>query len=339
MPFPLPPLGVTASLAPFAAIAIIMIGITIFVLGKVLPADGRPPLITQMALALAVLGGGSVLLLSLVFVFLNPDGASAWTWVLLAFNFMMMGPAGLWFIGLVIFRDRRVRPRDWTWPAALAVVTTGSEVLMGFLFALGGETAPEPVVSTLALGVSSVWFFWSMAAIMSALVVWAPLARVERYALVALTASAVVGPWVTAFPVVGGLAMTALMVAIFAVLVGTLARRDSVRPEEVGLLVGLAAAFLAMALAGFALVAAGGSPPAVLAFGTVMAVVMTVEIAYLVHRYYAGSNERPWIGRAVAPEDGWGGRRHGARARESPIVSDVSGSLGDAAPLSDGDAA
>ena len=298
MQFPLPPLGVTASLAPFAAIALMMIGVAIFVFGKVLPSDGRPPLVTQMALALAVLGGGSVLLLSLVFVFLNSDGTSAWTWVLLSFNFMMMGPAGLWFIGLIVFRDRRVAERDWTWPASIAVVTTGSEVLMGFLFALGGETAPVSTLGTLALGVSSVWFFWSMAAIMSALVVWAPLARVERYALVALTLSAVIGPWVTTYPTVGGLLMTVLMVAVFGLLVRNLSRRAAVRPEEVGLLIGLAGAFLAMAIAGLGLAATGGSAWAVLGFGAVMAVVMSVEIAYLLRRYYVGSVEVPWISRA-----------------------------------------
>ncbi|MGI0155375.1 MAG: hypothetical protein ACREDE_04490 [Thermoplasmata archaeon] len=293
----------TASLAPFAAIAILMIGITIFVFGKVLPADGRPPLVTQMALALAVIGGGSVLLLSLVFVFLNPDGTTAWTYVLLAFNFMMMGPAGLWFIGLVVFQDRRVRVQDWSWPVALALITVGSEVLMGFLFAVGGESGVAAVLPTLALGVSSVWFFWSMAAIMTALIVWAPLARVERLALVALTLSAVIGPWVTSFPVVGGLAMTVLMVAVFGTLVRAMSTRALVRPQEVGLLIGLAVAFLATAVAGLALVATNGSAAAVLAYGTVMAVVMSVEIAYLVRRYYDGTSERAWVARSASSED------------------------------------
>ncbi len=303
MQFPLPPLGVTTSLAPFAAIAIAMIAVTIFVLGKALPSDGRPPLVTQMALCLTVIGGGSVLLLALVFVFLNPDGVTAWTWVLLAFNFMMTGPAGLWFVGQIIFRDRRVGARDWTWPVALAVVTTGSEVLMGFLFVVGGESTPLPLLQTLALGVSSVWFFWSMAAIMTALVVWAPLARIERDALVALTLSAVIAPWVTTYPTVGGIAMTVLMVAIFVFLVRTLSSRVAVRPDEVGLLVGLAAAFLAMAVAGLALVATGGAASAVLGFGALMGLVMSVEIVYLLRRYYVGSPESPWIARSSSDVD------------------------------------
>jgi hypothetical protein len=318
VPFPLPPLGVTSALAPFAVIALLMIGIAIFVFGKVLPSDGRPPFLTQMALALAVLAGGSVLLLSLVFVFLNSDGTEAWTWVLLSFNFMMMGPAGLWFISLILFRDRRVGVRDWTWPASIAVVTTGSEVLMGFLFALGGETGSVPLLKTLALGVSSVWFFWSMAAIMTALVLWAPLARVERYALVALTLSAAIAPWVTTYPTVGGLAMTALMAAVFVLLVRVLSHPAAVRLEEVGLLVGLAAAFLAMAIAGLALAATNGSAVSILAFGGVMGVVMGVEIAYLLRRYYVGSAEIPWVSRLSADAEGAVGRA----ARAAPALGE-----------------
>jgi hypothetical protein len=179
------------------------------------------------------------------------------------------------------------------------VVTTGSEVLMGFLFALGGESAPLPLLQTLALGVSSVWFFWSMAVIMGALVLWAPLARVERYALVALTLSAVIAPWVTTYPTAGGLAMTVLMLVVFVLLVRALSNRVAVRPDEVGLLIGLAAAFLAMAVAGLALVATDGAAVAVLGFGAVMAVVMSVEIAYLLRRYYGGSSELPWLSRAA----------------------------------------
>jgi hypothetical protein len=300
---PLPPLDVSAALVPFVIVALSMIAVTIFVFGKALPADGRPPLVTQMTLAFAVLGGGSVLLLSLVDVFISSDGTSAWTFVLLAFNFMMMGPAGIWFIGLIVFRDRRVAADDWTWPIALAVMTTGSEILMGFLFALGGESTPLPVLTTLALGVSSVWFFWSMAAIMAALVLWAPLARVERWALVALTLTAVIGPWVTTYPVVGGLAMTFLMAAVFVFLVRTLSVRAPVRREEVNLLFGLAGAFLAMAVSGLALVATGGSTVSILAFGAVMGVAMGVEIAYLVRHYYRGSSEHPWVARAVPDGD------------------------------------
>ena len=303
MQFPLPPIGVTDGLLPFAAVAISMIAITVFVFGQVLPRDGRAPLVTQMLLALAVLGGGSVLLLSLVLVFLNPNGTSAWTWVLLAFNFMMMAPAGIWFIGLIIFRDRRVRVDDWSWPAVIALVTTGSEVLMGLLFVIGAPSPPSSVLATFALGLSSIWFFWSMAAIMLALLLWAPLAPIERGALVALTASAAMGPWVTTFPLVGGAGMAVLMLGIFVYLVRALTRSVRAAASEAALLVGLAVAFLAMALSGTAIALTGGSDAAVIGFGAVMSVVMSAEIAYLVRRFYLGPPAAPWIHRVPEADD------------------------------------
>ena len=303
MPFPLPPLDASSSLASFVVIAVSMVLVTIVVFALALPTNGRPPLITQLTLALAVIGGGSVLLLALVFVFINTDGTAAWTFVLLAFNFMMMGPAGLWFIGLVVFQDRRVGRTDWMWPVLLAVMTTGSEVLMGFLFALGGESVSLPVVPTLALGVSSIWYFWSMAAIMAALVVWAPLAPLERYGLAALSVSAALGPWVTAFPIVGGIAMAVLMGVLFLFLFRALSRHGAVLPHQIGFLLGLAVAFLAMASAGLALVASGGAVGAVLAYGTVTGLVMTAEIAGLLRRYWVGSGESPWLRRPFADED------------------------------------
>ncbi|MGD0250393.1 MAG: hypothetical protein ABSB97_05855 [Thermoplasmata archaeon] len=296
MDVPLPPIAVNAALFPFAIVAVSMILVTIFLFGKVLPADGHPPLVTQMVLALAVLGGGSVLLLSLVFVYINPNATEAWTWVLLGFNFMMMFPAGIWFVGLVLFRDRRVDLHGWAWPVMISAVTTGTEALMGVLFALAGAATTPTLLESLALGLTSVWFFWSMAAVMSALVLWAPLGRTERSALVALTASAVLAPWVTTVPTVGGAAMGALMVAVFLLLVRQLARGQVV-PTEVPLLFGLVGAFLAMAVAGVFVAAAGGTAVSDLTFGTTMGVVMAVEIAYLFRRFYHGAAFAPWVPR------------------------------------------
>jgi len=302
MDLPLPPVVLNWSLASFVIVTVAMIAITVFVLGKVLPANGRPPLITQMLLALAVLGGGSILLVSLVFVFLNPDGTSAWTWVLLAFNFMMMFPAGIWFIGLVVFKDRRIDPRAWFWPAVLALVATGSEALMGILFAYGAVGGPIPTVDALATGLSSVWFFWSMAAVMAALLVWAPLGVVERWALVALAVSAVLAPWVTAFPTIGGLAMSVLMGASFVLLVRALLR-GKVAPSEGRLLAALAGAFFAMTVTGLSVVTTAGTVLADLAFGSVMGVVMGFEVAYLIRRYYTGRMARPWVARTTDDSD------------------------------------
>jgi len=296
MLLPFPPVAYDSSLLPFAVIALAMVGITIFLLGKVLPAGGTPPLVTQMVLALAVLGGGSLLLLALLFVFLNPNGPEAWTFVLLAFNFMMMFPAGIWFVGLVVFRDRRVDAAGWFWPTTLSVVTTGSEALMGVLFAYGATGGPIAVLPAVAAGLSSVWFFWSMAAIMAALILWAPLGPLERWALLALGAASVLGPWVTAYPLIGGLAMSVLMGGSFFALVRALLR-GSASPDDGRLLVALSAAFLTMTVAGLVVAATGGSVYAALAFGSVMGVVMGVEAAYLIRRYYRGKMARPWVAR------------------------------------------
>ena len=302
MEFPFPYLLFTPSLVPFAVIAISMIGITVFLLGKVLPANGAPPLITQMVLALAVLGGGSVLLLSLLFVFLNPNGTESWTFVLLAFNFMMMFPAGIWFVGLMLFRDRRVDPRGWFWPVTLALVATGSEALMGVLFAYGVVGGPTATIPALATGLSSVWFFWSMAAIMAALLVWAPLGIVERYALLTLLGATVFAPWVPSFPLAGGLLMAGLMAGAFVALARALLRGRA-HPDEGTVLVAVAAAFLAMTATGLLVAATAGAVLSTLAFGVVMGAIMGVELAYLIRRYYRGRMARPWLARPVDQDD------------------------------------
>ena len=300
MALPVPPIALDATLVPFAIIAVAMVAITIFVFGKVLPPDGRPPLVSQMALALAVLGGGSLLLLSLVFVFVNPNGTAAWTWVLLAFNFMMMVPVGLWFVSVILFRDRRIRPHGWTWPTAVAVMTTGSEVFMGVLFAIGDSVSLPGFFASLAGGLISVWFFWSMASVMLALLLWAPLGRIERRALEALTAAAVVGPWVPTFPTIGGAAMGVLMAAIFAGLARRLLR-DAVATEEVRLFLALGTAFLVTALAGLFVAVSDGSLLADLIFGGSMAVVLAAEVAFLFRRFYLGPPFPPWVRRGAAP--------------------------------------
>ncbi|HYA54654.1 MAG TPA: hypothetical protein VEG42_03520 [Thermoplasmata archaeon] len=294
MILPLPTIVYSSALLPYVVIALSMVGITIFLIGKVLPPSGVPPLVTQMVLALAVLAGGSLLLLSLLFVFLNPDGTEAWTFVLLAFNFMMMFPAGIWFVSQILFRDQRVDVAGWFWPVTLSVVTTGSEALMGILFAYGAVGGATATVPALATGLSSVWFFWSMAGVMGALLVWAPLGVVERYALLTLSAASVLAPWVTSYPVVGGLAMSVLMGGSFLALVRALLL-GRVAADEGRLLVALALAFLAMTSVGFLVVLTGGAVFAALAFGVVMGVVMGVEVAYLIHRYYRGTIARPWL--------------------------------------------
>jgi len=292
MELPLPAFDVSTGLLPFVAIAVPMVVVTVLVLGLVRPSDRRPPLVTQLVLAVSVIGGGSLLLTALLFVFLDADGTTAWTWVLLAFNFMMMVPVGLWFVGHIVFRDRRVAPGSWSWPVGLGLAVTGSEVLMGLLFVVGGASGGLGMGATFTLGLSSVWFFWSMAGVMAPLVAWAPLSRVGRAGAWTLVGAAVLAPWVRPYPWAGGLAMAVLMAAaLFAWLRslwgGSLPRTDG------PLLLGLSGAFLAMTSGGLAVAASGGSDAAVLSFGATMAVVMVAEVSYLLKQSYAQPSAEP----------------------------------------------
>jgi len=206
--------------------------------------------------------------------------------VLLAFNFMMVTPVGLWFVGHLVFRDRRPTPGDWTWPLALGVSVTGSEILMGLLFVVGAADGAVSPGRAAALGLSSIWFFWSMASLMAPLVLWAPLAPVARTGGWALVAAAVAAPWVAPYPLLGGIAMAAVMGGVFATILREL-WRGGVSVSESGLLVGLGAAFLGMAAAGLGVALGQGSAASLLAFGTIMALVMVAEVSYLLRHAYA----------------------------------------------------
>lgn len=280
-----PGFEVNGVLGPFVAIAVAMVVITVVVLGLVLALERRPPMLTQMLLAVAVVGGGNLLLLALVFAFVNPNGTDAWTWVLLAFNFMMAVPVGLWFVALIVYHDRRVGVDGWLWPLALAASTAASEVLMGVLFAVGEANGAIGLLPSLGGGLSSVWYFWSMGAVMAGLLAWARLSPTERTVAWGLFGAALLAPWVGAFPEVGGLALAAVMATIVAVVLRRLLARR-VRRSEAPFLFGISLAFVAMTLSGLGLVASGGSDVGRLAFGSVMGLVMTAEIAYLVRSCY-----------------------------------------------------
>ena len=282
MQVPLPPLDITVGFLPFASIALAMIAITVFVLAMLVPRDRRPIPLTTMIIGLAALGGGSILLLALLFIFVDPNGTTAWTWVLVAFNFMMMFPAGLWFVSLIVYRDRKVDWHSWLWPASLALVVVGSEVMMGILFAVGGGDAPGTAAGWLGLGLSSIWFDWSMATIMLALLAWLPLQGVPRATLTALTVAAFLAPWVVAAPLVGAVGMGLLMTVTFLWFYRYLDARPSVRSSDLWFVFGLAAAFSLMVAAQGAVVAMPGSDLAAAGFGAVMALVMTGEVAFVV---------------------------------------------------------
>ncbi|HLM91881.1 MAG TPA: hypothetical protein VK424_07550 [Thermoplasmata archaeon] len=282
MLLPLPPSDVSVAFLPFVAVALSMIVVTVFVLAMLLPRDRSSTLLTSMTIGISVLAGSSMLLLALLWVYIDPNGTTAWTWVLVAFNFMMMFPAGLWFVSQIAFEDRKVNWHGWLWPAALALALVGSEVLMGILFAVGGGNAPATLDAALALGLSSVWFDWSMAAVMVALLLWLPVSGLVRGSLAALTAAAALAPWIVATPLVGAVGMAGLMTVVFLQLYRYLHRTAPVRSAELRVVLGLAVAFAAMAAVQAAIVAAPGSEAAALAFGGTMAAVMGAEVAFVV---------------------------------------------------------
>jgi hypothetical protein len=289
MQLPLPSLTVNVALLPFAIVAVSMIGITIFVLFQLLPRDRSATLLSTMVIGVAALGGGLVLLLALLYVYVDPNGTTAWTWVLLAFNFMMMGPAGLWFVSLMLFRDRTIDRIGWSWPVVLALVTVGSEVLMGVLFGTASAGWIQSLPVALASGLTSVWFDWSMAAVMGALLLWLPLHGVVRGTLATLTAAAVLAPWVTAYPGVGAGMMGLLMTGVLLVLYQRWRHQPSLASAELSALTGLGAAFVAMVAAQAAIVLAPGSTAAAIAFGGIMAIVMAGEVASATHHALAPS--------------------------------------------------
>jgi hypothetical protein len=132
-----------------------------------------------------------------------------------------------------------------------------------------------------------------MVAIMAALVVWTPLSRVERIGSVALVLAAVAGPWVVAYPEVGGVAMAAVMGVAWAGVAGPL-RRRTVSVGEARLLLAFAAAFAGMALGGLALALDRGGVAAEIGFGTWMGLVMVGEVGFLVRRLCAVRGPVPW---------------------------------------------
>lgn len=285
MDVPLPVVAVSTGLLSYVIVALAMIGVTIFVLLAILPRRAAPPLWTQAILAFSVISGGSLLLVALLFVFIDTDATTAWTTVLLAFNFMMMFPAGFWFVSHILFEDRRVPAHGWAWPLVFAVAVTGSEVAMGVLFADAGVGHALSGELSLAYGLTSIWFYWSMAAVMGAVLLWVPLSSLERTGSAAVTATAALAPWITAYPLVGGAAGAAVMTVVLLLIARRLLAHRAT-PTEVGFLMGLTAWFLGMALAAAGLAVGGGAPPASIAFGSVMAVGMVGEVAYLVRRSF-----------------------------------------------------
>lgn len=281
----------TADLTLDVIVAVAMVVAEVFVLLQLVPRSGPPPPLTRMVIGSSALVGSSGVLMALLAAFLQPN-LSNYSVVLMAFNFMMLGPPGLWFISLIVFEDRTIRPRSWLWPVVLTTMATSTELLMGVFFTVAGGSALD-VGTVLAGALTSAWFLWSMASAMVALLLWLPLKRTVRNPLLGLAAAGVAAPFVPADPPVGALLM-ALVMAV--TILGSLQDVRAGRPTPAGagrVLNGVFAAFLAMSLTGAALALAPGSTWTGLGFGAVMAVAMTAEFLVLVREGLAPSWSAP----------------------------------------------
>lgn len=292
-----PPLGSGSELPVLAAVGLLMAGVEVYVLTQLLPRRAGPPALTRMILGVAALVGSAAMLLSLVNIVLFPNSYTAATEVLWGLNFMMFVPVGLWFVALIVYRDRRIDPGSRSWPVLIAFTVTAGELLMGVLFTLD-PAAPTLGLATIGSALTSAWFFWTMAAVMVAVVCWLPLERVERRALVGLAAMVVVAPWVVPAPIFGAVAAGGVMAAVAGAIVLHLRAGRAIDGRSGRWLFGVALALAVMATAQ-AFAAAAPGPTSELAFGAVGALVMGVELGFLLRRGLGSSGEN---GRADAAE-------------------------------------
>jgi hypothetical protein len=261
-------------------IAVAMIVAEVYILTQILPRTGPPPAMTRMVIGSTALVGSSGVLMALLGAYLQSN-LNTYSVVLLAFNGMMLLPPGLWFVSLIVFEDRKIRPESWWWPVAVTAMASSAELLMGLFFSVAAGVAMDPW-SVVAGTLTSVWYLWSMASAMVALLLWVRLERVVRVPLVGLAAAGVVAPIVPVDPVLGALLMTAVMAITLLASVQTLRGNRTVVPGAGRVLNGVVGAFLLMSVAGLSLALAPDSLPATLGFGLVMAVAMTAEFLFLV---------------------------------------------------------
>jgi hypothetical protein len=307
-----PPLFfLTPDLTLDVIIAGAMIVAEVYILTQILPRTGPPPAMTRMVIGSTALVGSSGVLMALLGAYLQSN-LNTYSVVLLAFNGMMLLPPGLWFVSLIVFEDRKIRSESWLWPVAITAMATSAELLMGLFFSVAAGVALDPA-SVIAGTLTSVWYLWSMASAMVALLLWVRLDRAIRIPLLGLAAAGIVAPVVPVAPLVGALLMTAGMaVTILVVLQGVRTGRSTGTAGS-RVLNGVVTAFLAMSAAGFVLALAPDSVVALLLFGTVMAVAMTAEFLFLVR-----VGLRPGVGASVATVEPSPASTVGARATGAP---------------------
>jgi len=310
---------------PYALVAIPMVVVEVYLLTQLVPRSGPPPTLTRMLIAGSALLGSAGLLMALLYVILSPN-YSTYTAVFWAFNFMMMAPLGFWVIGVVLLRDRPMNPRNPLWPVLVALLATTAEILMGVLFTVGASNLYS-LVPVMAGTFTTVWFLWSMVAAMAAMLVWIPLERSLRLPLVGLTLSGGVAPWVVVDPLLGAVLMTVAMLVTFALVAYLSWETPAGEGPGLRFSAAIVLSFLAMSVAGY-LVALAPGATMTLTFGSVMAMVMTGEFAFILWEGYSRLESLPTQG--GLPD--WGRTPVAPYPRGGPVISPPRSALGEARP-------
>ncbi|MCI4336698.1 MAG: hypothetical protein L3K17_05830 [Thermoplasmata archaeon] len=297
--------------AALGVLALFMFGGNIYVVTRLFPGPSGRPHLGDVVLIAGLLLTAIFLWLSLVYAAISPS-AGAWIAVFLALNSMMV-VVSAWFIAVMLRAEERpVAPRGWTWPTAFTALVLGNELAMAVAFVLI-QTGPDPylgsggagVVGLLADASTSIWFFWSMLGTMAVLVVWVRFPRGERTALLGLTASAAIGPWVVAAPLEGAVGMAGLMAVVFWLLFRELG--SDLSPSYLNVARGVILGFTVMAVAEAAFFFDPSSPWAPVPFAVATLGVMGAELLFLSRRALvrpvAGTLPEPFAPSAPAPSD------------------------------------
>lgn len=278
----LAPLAVNDALLPEIATVVGMLVLEVYLLLMIVPRGGEVPTVARFVLVATALIGSAGVLLAFLWVVLYPNLNSE-TILFETFGVTMGFPVGLWMICIVVYRDRRLTPSDWSGPVLVAGLATGGELLMGLLFVLASGVSLD-ALGLAAATVTSPWYVVSMGAAMIALLLWVPSSRGVRLTLFGLAISGLLAPVVADLPIVGAVLSTAVMGLTLAALGLGWRRGDRTALSSPGFLLAAFGGFLAMSLGGLAVAVAQASPMALLAYGAVSSAVMAVELTYVLRR-------------------------------------------------------
>lgn len=277
----------TAQIAPYVFIAIVMVAANLYFLVRLFPRKGGTPNLATIILIFGLLFMSAGLWLALIYSITTPGDTSSIV-VFIAGN-SMMAVFGAWMLGVMLRAEERYpSPTGWVWPTLLALLFVGNEIMMGLVFVIA-QTAAAPngsgdgsgLIRLLTDSIVSIWFFWAMLANMVVLVLWLPVARAERRLLLLFAGSSAVSPWVLAAPLAAALAILAFMGATFVVLYREVGTAQAPPRQYLRVALAVGAAMLLMSVTAFVAFAGVLTPYAGAPFALASALIMGAEIALL----------------------------------------------------------